>query len=250
MSFLQVPGGRIHYEVSGQGYPVLLFGPGFLNSRIERWRCNPARPGVEQDWADPIPVLSPHFRVVALDVRNAGESRVAIWPDYGWESYTGDHLALLRHLGITSCHAMGACIGVSFALSLAQAAPGLVSALVLQNPIGLGGNRDVVQAEFDTWATEVATWPDTDAALLPAIGQRMFGGEFLFSVDRDFVASCGISMMLLPAADRMHPAEISADIARLGRAEVIDPWGGPQRRDQTMQRVLQFFQSHQPEASS
>jgi hypothetical protein len=66
MPFLSIPGGRIHYEVTGQGHPVVLFGPGFLNSRIERWRTNPARPGVPQDWADPIPVLSPHFLVLAL----------------------------------------------------------------------------------------------------------------------------------------------------------------------------------------
>ena len=51
---------------------------------------------------------------------------------------------------------MGACIGVSFALALAQARPGLVSALVLQNPIGLaGGNRAALDAEFGKWADEV-----------------------------------------------------------------------------------------------
>ncbi len=55
MPFLTIPAGRIHYEVSGSGYPLLLFAPGFLSSRIERWRTNPARPGVPQDWLDPMP---------------------------------------------------------------------------------------------------------------------------------------------------------------------------------------------------
>ena len=50
-----------------------------------------------------------------------------------------DHLALLDHLSVGRCHAMGACIGVSFALALAKERPELVSALVLQNPIGIGG---------------------------------------------------------------------------------------------------------------
>ena len=58
MPFLNIPGGQIHYEVHGTGYPVLLFAPGFLSSRIERWRTNPARPGVPQDWLDPIAALS------------------------------------------------------------------------------------------------------------------------------------------------------------------------------------------------
>jgi len=38
MPFLAIPDGRIHYEVHGDGHPVLLFAPGFLSSRIERWR--------------------------------------------------------------------------------------------------------------------------------------------------------------------------------------------------------------------
>ena len=29
MPFLDVPGGQIHYEEHGSGYPVLLFAPGF-----------------------------------------------------------------------------------------------------------------------------------------------------------------------------------------------------------------------------
>lgn len=247
MPFLTVPGGQIHYEVTGEGYPVLLFAPGFLSARIERWRTNPARPGVAQDWVDPIPVLSPHFKVVALDVRNAGASRVAIGPADDWTAYTADHLALLAHLGITRCHVMGACIGVSFAYALAEAQPGLVSALVLQNPIGLAGNRDVVQGEYDQWAAQVATWPGVDAALLPALGQRMFGGEFLFSVSRDFVASCDLPTLLMPGDDRMHPTEISADIAKLSpRVEVLSSWKGAGHRDDAIRRVEEFFIAHRP----
>src|SRR5207248_394798 len=81
---------------------------------------------------------------------------VAITARDGWASYTEDHLALLRHLGIARCHVMGACIGVSFALSLAQAVPGLVTSMVLQNPIGLADNRVAMQDEFDRWAAQIA----------------------------------------------------------------------------------------------
>ena len=131
MATLKTRAGHLHYEVHGSGYPVLLFAPGFLSSRIERWSTNPARPGAPQDWLDPIAELAADFRLVALDVRNAGKSRATITAQDDWSSYTGDHLALLDHLGIERCHVMGACIGVSFALALAAARPGLVSALVL-----------------------------------------------------------------------------------------------------------------------
>ena len=248
MAFLDVPGGRIHYEVTGAGYPVLLFAPGFLSSRIERWRSNPAKPGVAQDWVDPAPVLAPHFTVVALDVRNAGQSRVAIGPADDWSSYTADHLALLAHLGITRCHVMGACIGVSFGFSLDAARPGLVTSLVLQNPIGLHDNRAIVQQEFDHWAAEVATWPGTDPALLQPLGQRMFGGGFLFSVPPAIVAACDIPILLMPGDDGMHPAETSAAITRLApQTQRVAPWKGTLHRDAAIARVLDFFVAHRPE---
>src|SRR4051794_28050509 len=71
MPTLALAESRIHYEVNGDGYPVLLSAPGFLNSRIERWRTNPARPAVPQDFLDPIEGLSSGFRTIALDIRNA-----------------------------------------------------------------------------------------------------------------------------------------------------------------------------------
>ncbi len=179
MSTLELADSRIHYELQDEGYPVLLFAPGFLSSRIERWRTNPARPGVPQDFLDPIAGLSPDFRTIALDIRNAGQSRGAVGPDDGWASYTADHLALLDHLRIGRCHVMGACIGVSFALALAQARPGLVTAMVLQNPIGLSArNRDALDTEFKSWATQVADFPGIDSSRLPDFNRRLFGGDF------------------------------------------------------------------------
>jgi pimeloyl-ACP methyl ester carboxylesterase len=247
MSFLTIPAGRIHYEVSGSGYPLLLFAPGFLSSRIERWRTNPARPGVPQDWLDPIAALSDHFRVIALDVRNAGESRATLTASDDWTSYTGDHLALLDHLQVDRCHIMGACIGVSFALALAQATPQRVSAMVLQNPIGLSGtNRAALDAEFAKWADEARRWPGIEPALLPGFQQRMFGGEFIFSVTREFVRGCAIPMLLMPGDDVVHPAEVSADLASAPNIETLAPWKGLARREAAMRRVREFLIENEP----
>jgi pimeloyl-ACP methyl ester carboxylesterase len=251
MAFLNVPDGFIHYEVHGSGYPVLLFAPGFLSSRIERWRTNPARPGVPQDWLDPVPVLRDHFQLIALDVRNAGESRVTLKDGDDWSTYTRDHLALLDHLGIARCHVMGACIGVSFAYALAKARPGLVSAMVLQNPIGLSdSNRAVLDREFDAWCAEVRDWPGIDSALFANFGQRMFGGDFIFSVSRDFVRGCGIPALLMPGEDSVHPASVSADIAAAPGVEVLAPWKGVSLREAAMQRVRDFLVAHEPASVS
>src|SRR5919205_634238 len=87
MPTLEIPGGHLHYEVRGHGYPVLLYAPGFLSSRIERWSTNPAKPGVPQDWLDPVPALQDRFMLIELDVRNAGRSRAKLAPDDDWETY-------------------------------------------------------------------------------------------------------------------------------------------------------------------
>ncbi|MDE1996809.1 MAG: alpha/beta fold hydrolase [Rhizobiaceae bacterium] len=247
MPLLSLDDAEIYYEVSGNGYSVLLFAPGFLSSRIERWQTNPSKPGVAQDWCDPIPVFSPHFRVIAFDVRNAGRSRGNIGADYGWDSYTRDHIALLRHLDVARCHVMGACIGVSFALSLEEMAPGTVSAMVLQNPIGLSDvNRSVVDREVASWSATVANRADVDPVLLGKVGPRMFGGDYIFSTTREFTGRCGVPTLLMPGNDTMHPATVSADIARLTGAEVVDPWKGPDYRDAAIARARDFLIKHTP----
>lgn len=247
MSYLPLPDGRLHYEVHGSGFPVLLFAPGFLSSRIERWSTNPAKPGVPQDWLDPVPVLQDRFQLIALDVRNAGASRAKLTARDDWETYTDDFLALLDHLGVTRCHAFGACIGVSFALSVAQRRPEAVTSLVLQNPIGLSDvNRAALDAEFAQWAAEVSGWPEIDPALLPGFRERMFGGDFIFSVSRDFVRACPIPMLLMPGNDRVHAANVSDDLARAPNVEVLAPWKGVALRDMAMQRVREFLLRHTP----
>lgn len=245
MPMLQVDGGEIHYEEHGSGEPVLLFAPGFLSSRIERWHSNPARPGVEQDWLDPIAALAGDFRLITLDVRNAGRSKVALRDGDGWHSYTQDHLALLDRLGVSCCHVMGACIGVSFALALAQARPALVRSLVLQNPIGASAvNRGALDDEFKAWASALVGRPDATADRLRQFRHSMFGGDFIFSVSREFVQACPVPMLLMPGNDLVHAKEASDDLAHAPDVEVLEPWKGPGHKVKAMESVRNFFLEH------
>jgi pimeloyl-ACP methyl ester carboxylesterase len=247
MPYLPIRDGELYYEVHGSGYPVLLFAPGFLSSRIERWATNPAKPGVPQDWLDPVPELADRFTLIALDVRNAGRSRARVGPADDWETYADDFLALVDHLGVTRFHAFGACIGVSFAFSVAQRRPDAVTALVLQNPIGLSDvNRAALDAEFESWARGMRARGDVDESLLAAFGQRMFGGDFIFSVTRDFVRACTVPMLLMPGNDVVHAANVSADIAGAPDVEVLEPWKGLELRHAAMQRVREFLVEHTP----
>src|SRR4030095_2681293 len=235
MPYLDIPDGSIYYEVHGSGYPVLLFAPGFLSSRIERWSTNPAKPGTPQDWLDPVPALRDRFTLIAFDARNAGRSRVKLSAADDWEAYIDDALALLDHLGVTRFHAFGACIGVSFALSVAKRRPDAVASLVLQNPIGLSDvNRGALDTEFDKWTEEVRDWPNIDPAQFESFRRRMFGGDFIFSVTREFVQRCPIPMFLMPGNDMVHAANCSDDLAKAPNVEVLMPWKGVELRDMAL----------------
>ncbi len=250
MPFLERPDGRIRYEVHGAGYPVLLFAPGGLRSRLEMWPSppgGPARPWV--DWTRALPAAG--FTAIAMDQRNAGQSRTEIRADHSWHSYTADHLALMDHLGFGRFHVLGGCIGGSYCLNAVAMAPKRVTAAVLQNPIGL---HPVEQNYFPDshaeWTREqLAERPELDEAAIAAFGRNMWGGDFVFCVDRDFARTCPVPTMLLPGSDVPHPAATSAELAELlPGVEVLTDWRGPAHLAAQETRVVDFLRRHRPGA--
>lgn len=237
----------IHYEEFGAGYPVLLFAPGGMRSAIEWWSVHPGHGG-NAPWPDPTVELAADFRVIAMDQRNAGRSRAPVAAGDGWHSYTDDHVALLDHLGITKCHLIGGCIGVSYALALIERAPARVAAAVLQSPIGsAAGNAGNFRRMFDSWGAELKRNRDDvrDDALL-ALHKRMFGGDFVFSVSRDAVRRCLVPLLVLPGDDAFHPREIADEIAGLAPdADTFNEWKEVTTAT-TAARVQAFLRAHTP----
>jgi pimeloyl-ACP methyl ester carboxylesterase len=249
MAVMERGAARIYYELSGAGYPLVLFAPGGMQSIARLWRERPDAPGVRLPWIDPTIELSGDFLVVAMDQRNAGASSAPIASSDGWESYTADHLALLDELGLERVHVMGGCIGSSYCLALCQAAPGRVSAAVIQNPIGLSAdNRGSFMAMFDDWASGVrSVQPDVSAEALDGFRERMFGGDFVFSVGRHFVRSCPVPLLVLAGNDAFHPRAVAEEIAGLApEAELVIEWAGPEHHDATRRRVREFLLAHTP----
>ncbi len=74
----------------------------------------------------------------------------------------------------------------------------------------------------------------------------MFGGEFIFSVTREFVRGCVVPMLLMPGDDVVHPSEVSADlaVARISRRSRH----GRASRDakSAMRRVREFLIENEP----
>jgi pimeloyl-ACP methyl ester carboxylesterase len=195
---------------------------------------------------DPMTALADQCSVVGMDQRNAGNSTGAVTETHGWHTYASDHLALMDHLGFRRFAVMGGCIGGSYCLSLCELAPERVSAAVLQNPIGMHDNRD-------TWADAVSGFaktvmecdPSVTADTIKKFGHNMFGGDFVFSVSRDFVRRCSVPLFLQPGTDKPHPAQTGAEIEKLApNLEVQKDWRGPTFLDESIRRVKAFLSKH------
>jgi pimeloyl-ACP methyl ester carboxylesterase len=239
-------GVEIYYEEYGSGYPVLLFAPGGLRSAISWW--HPAADGTPRAWMDPTVALAKNFRIIAMDQRNAEHSRAPIRASDGWHSYAEDHIALMDHLRIERCHVMGGCIGSSFCLSLCVQAPERITAAVLQNPIGFDNNRHVFAETFKGWSAAMRERDkDLDQATLDGFFDKMFGGDFTFNTNRDFVRRCQTPLLVMPGDDPPHPKVIGEEIARIApKAELLRDWKGADKVARVVPIVIDFLTRHTP----
>lgn len=247
MPVLQRPDGAIHYQEYGTGFPVLLFAPGGLRSRMEMWHSPAGSPA--KSWNDWTQVLADKYRVIAMDQRNAGASRTDIKADHGWHSYAADHLALMDHLGIGRFHTLGGCIGGSFCLKIAEVAADRVVAQVLQNPIGFEPRHPgyFPQSHADWSREQQAARPELDDAALIQFGRNMWDAPFVFSVTRDFTAQCRTPSLLLSGDDIPHPACTSFELSQLlPDVQMVYPWKGPVHLDAQLQAVRDFLARHTP----
>jgi pimeloyl-ACP methyl ester carboxylesterase len=77
----------------------------------------------------------------------------------------------------------------------------------------------------------------------------MFGGEFVFSVSREFVHQCQVPLLVLSGHDHFHPPEVAQEIAELApRAELVEQWAGEELKPATRDKIRAFLVSHSPSA--
>ncbi|MDQ2935074.1 MAG: alpha/beta hydrolase [Chloroflexota bacterium] len=110
--YVEVPGGRLYYEVEGKGHPLLLIHGGLGSLRM---------------WDDQVREFAERYRVIRYDTRGFGLTET----DHVPFSNRADAAAVLQHLGAASCYLIGQSRGGSIALDLAIERPELVDALVL-----------------------------------------------------------------------------------------------------------------------
>jgi 3-oxoadipate enol-lactonase len=109
---VDLPGGDLHYEVQGDGPPLVFVHAGIADSRM---------------WGPQVAAFAEDYRVVRYDMRGFGRSGLPEGAFYRHE----DLRALLDHLDIERAVLIGGSLGGQTALDFALAYPERVRALVL-----------------------------------------------------------------------------------------------------------------------
>jgi pimeloyl-ACP methyl ester carboxylesterase len=115
MPAIDLDGFQLHYEMRGDGEPLLLLHGGM---------------GIGDDWRHIFPSDPPGYRVVVPDFRGHGRSSSPPEP-FTFRACACDVQALLEHLRIRRVKAIGMSLGAKTLLHLATADPPRVDAMVL-----------------------------------------------------------------------------------------------------------------------
>jgi len=238
---------RIHYEVAGSGFPLLLIAGGGLNSTLA---------GLARGPFDAVAEFKGEYRCISSDLRNAngGQSSGPVEIDRPWDSYTDDHLGLMDHLGIDKFMVMSFCVGGPLTWNLLRRAPDRIVAAVLAQPSGSRPEkRDLFyENNMKAWGPElIKRRPELTMEMVDKFLTRMYrtNPDFVFTVTRDFVRNCRTPLLILPDDIEAHPYAVAMEAAMLApNAEVsMFPWKEPKERiPLAVRQIRSFLRAHRP----
>jgi pimeloyl-ACP methyl ester carboxylesterase len=156
-SYLTRSGGRIGYDVEGQG-PLVLLVPGMGDLRSTFRFLAPS-------------IRDAGYRVATTDLRGQGDSD-ATFDSYGDPETAGDVVALLEALG-GSAVIVGNSMGAAAAVLVAATRPELVRGIVLIGPFVRNGKPSAMQRLFQ----RVAMTPLWAAAAWKSYMPRLYAGR-------------------------------------------------------------------------
>jgi pimeloyl-ACP methyl ester carboxylesterase len=116
MSYAQVNGLNMYYEIHGAGRPLLL-----LHGNLST---------IDVDFGRMIPGFARTRRVIAVEQQAHGHTADIDRP-LTTDNWTGDTVALLRQLGVENVDVLGYSSGSDVAIQMAVEHPGLVRKLIL-----------------------------------------------------------------------------------------------------------------------
>lgn len=130
MPVASIAGISTHYQMIGEGPPLMVLEPEGFDSAMSRRRLTRLWRGFQ-----PVETLPRDFRVITYDRRESGKSGGRIEP-LTWEAFARHARDLLDHLEIADALVLGGCIGCSVGLAFAANFPERCRGLLLHWPVG------------------------------------------------------------------------------------------------------------------
>jgi pimeloyl-ACP methyl ester carboxylesterase len=184
MPTADIDGIATHYEVRGDGPPLLMFSPGGFSATAANWTSFSIYARLKL-----IDHLEKSYTCVMFDRRESGASGGRV-ERVTWADYAAQGKGLLDHLGIGRAHLMGGCVGCSVAAVFALAWPRTAASMVLYSPAGGARYRMAQHARFArhlSYASErgVASVVDHATASDAGFGQDPRVGPWASVLRRD-----------------------------------------------------------------
>jgi len=203
MSYADLSQARLYYVIDGPADAPVLVLSNSLGTCADMW-------------AQQIPELSRHFRVLRYDTRGHGKSSVPEG-EYSFAQLGGDVIELLDHLGIARAHFCGLSMGGPTGLWLALEHPGRIDRLVLCNTAARIGSAQ-------GWTDRIAAVREkTLQAMAPALVERWLTAEYR-------AAHPGLTQVLVDMLRRTPDAGYIGNVAALRDADLRDRIGAITQR--------------------
>ncbi len=149
--YVEIPGGRMYYEVAGAGHPFLMVHADVADNRM---------------WDEQFATFANDYRVLRYDKRGFGKTTSQDGP----VSLIEDIAALLRHLGVARTYVMGLSNGGRLAVDFTLAHPELVDALLVVAGGVTGLEDSATEAEMAVFGQYETLRANNDNAGLLALG--------------------------------------------------------------------------------
>jgi pimeloyl-ACP methyl ester carboxylesterase len=171
MAVAIVDGIYTHYELTGNGPPLLLFAPGGFDATTEKWSTL----GIYAK-TKPLDHLAKRFTCIAFDRRECGRSGGRV-ERVTWLDFARQAKGLLDHLSFERARIMGGCMGCSAAFAFALAYPEASDKMVLFWPVGGAKYRIHSHQRFAEHLSFVVHNGMEAVVKLVNAGGKSFGGD-------------------------------------------------------------------------
>jgi pimeloyl-ACP methyl ester carboxylesterase len=141
--FAAINGTKTYYEMTGDGFPLVLIHAGICDSRM---------------WDDQVQPFAQHYRVVRYDLRGYGQTAPVNAP----YALHGDLHALLNALGVEQAHLLGCSMGGGVILDFVLEHPTRVASITLVGSAPSGYVDSVAEQKPAGWDEIVAAFERGD----------------------------------------------------------------------------------------